>query len=218
MAYTECSIMWSRIRFLLALISDVWRHLWIVWPTQIEAAKTFKPHHNMYMLNIKQIQTNTLSAWVFTYVRVCIFYVCVCICIYIFMYTVSCVAEVGTNIKDLWIHTLSLYISWHGLSLNKDFLIIFLKPSFLNQQILFSPLKLPKPWALSKQDGWHFLGTEQRQRQRSPWEGRRTYIACGFSVQLVSDVSALFRSGSAAKARLSQLVVLTALAGKYVIH
>lgn len=57
-----------------------------------------------------------------------------------------------------------------------------------------------------------------RQRQRSPWAGRRTYIACGFSVQLVSDVSALYCTGSTAKARLSQLVVLTVLAGKYVIH
>ena len=40
-----------------------------------------------------------------------------------------------------------------------------------------------------KQDGWHVPGTEQRRRTETklPLEGRHTYIACGFSIQLLSD-------------------------------
>lgn len=86
---------------------------------------------------------------------------------------------------------------------------------------LSPPRNFLKPRALSKQR-WlanpRDRAEKDRQRQRSPWEGRQTYIACGFLVQLVSDVSALYCTGSIAKARLSQLVVLTVLAGKYVIH
>lgn len=41
----------------------------------------------------------------------------------------------------------------------------------------------------SKQDGWHVLRTERRQRTepKPPRAGRHTYIACGFSIQLLSN-------------------------------
>lgn len=41
----------------------------------------------------------------------------------------------------------------------------------------------------STQHGWHVLGTEQRHRTETKplWEGRHTPIACGFSIQLLSD-------------------------------
>lgn len=142
--------------------------------------------------------------------------------IYFGGYLVLSNSEASANREHTSLYTFSLnFLRYTQIGQRAPYRFCRDSASWISRLLFFPPSNFLKLRALSKQR-WlanpRDTAERDRWRQRSPSEGRRTYIACGFLVQLVSDVTALYCSGSTAKAGLSQLVVLTVFAGKYVIH